>query len=160
MTTASTYDEVPYEGYPVPHSHPDRLKTIAKLFGLESPEVETARILELGCGTGANIIPMAEQFPGARFVGVDLSERQIADGTDVIEKVGLENIRLDHGSILNVDAKHGEFDYIICHGVYSWVPRDVQDHILKVCGENLSPNGVAYVSYNTYPGWHMRQMVR
>ena len=52
------------------------------------------------------------------------------------------------------------FDYIIAHGVYSWVPDPVRDRILAICSESLSPNGVAYVSYNTYPGGHIRDMVR
>ena len=70
------------------------------------------------------------------------------------------NIELRHASILDVDASYGEFDYIICHGVYAWVPREVQDKILSIYAEHLTPNGVGHVSYNTYPGWHFRGMVR
>src|SRR5207248_3084458 len=59
-----------------------------------------------------------------------------------------------------INEGHGCFDYIICHGVYSWVPPEVQRKILDTCARQLSPDGVAFVSYNTYPGWFVRQMVR
>ena len=63
-------------------------------------------------------------------------------------------------SIMDIDASWGKFDYIICHGVFSWVPEEVQDKILEISRDLLSENGIAYISYNTYPGWHMREMVR
>jgi methyltransferase-like protein len=103
---------------------------------------------------------MAVAAPGARFVGIDLSGRQIEDAQAVASNLGLGNIELRHASILDVDASYGEFDYIICHGVYAWVPREVQDKILSIYAELLTPNGVGHVSYNTYPGWHFRGMVR
>ena len=63
-------------------------------------------------------------------------------------------------SIADVDRSCGQFDYIICHGVYSWVPPAVQDKILWICRASADAQGVAYVSYNTYPGWHLRTVVR
>ena len=70
------------------------------------------------------------------------------------------NIELRQFDITQITREFGEFDYIIAHGVYSWIPPNARDHLLRVCKENLSPNGVAYVSYNVYPGWHMRGMIR
>src|SRR5262249_253988 len=54
----------------------------------------------------------------------------------------------------------GRFDFILAHGVYSWVSSGVQDDLLRLCSEALTPNGLAYISYNAYPGWHMRTMIR
>lgn len=156
----STYDEVPYQGRAFSSTHPDHLATIALLHGLETGPVETCRALELGCGSGGNLVPMAYSLPEARFVGVDLSPGEIALGRALVERAGTSNVELHATSILDVDESHGRFDYIICHGVYSWVPPEVQDKILAVCGSLLAPNGVAYVSYNTYPGWHARGLVR
>jgi len=66
-----------------------------------------------------------------------------------------------HGDIARLDlAAMGEFDFIICHGVYSWVPDEVQEAILAACGRLLSPTGVAYVGYNTYPGWRAKEIGR
>lgn len=156
----TSYDEVPYDSLPFAQTHPARLATVATLFGLNPPPVERCRVLELGCASGGNIIPMAEAFPDSWFVGVDLSARQIADGERLLRKSGIANVSLRHASIVDVDETYGHFDYILCHGVYSWVPREVQEKILDVCANHLSPAGVAYVSYNTYPGWHMRGMIR
>jgi len=144
----------------MPQTHPDRLATIATLFGMNPAAVERCRVLELGCANGGNLIAMAEQMPGSHFVGIDLSARQIAEGQALVAELGLSNITLRQMSILDVTSDLGEFDYIICHGVYSWVPRDVQSKILSVCKQNLAPGGVAFVSYNIYPGWHARGMVR
>jgi cyclopropane fatty-acyl-phospholipid synthase-like methyltransferase len=157
---STIYDELPYPDNVYPFTLPDHLATMATLFGMQPPPPEHCRVLEIGCSTGSNLIPMALTHPGSRFVGIDLSPRQIETGQDIVRALGLTNIELRTGSILEVDAALGEFDYLVCHGIYSWVPPPVQDKILAVCKANLAPNGVAYVSYNTFPGWHMRAMVR
>ena len=79
--------------------------------------------------------------------------RQADDGRATIATLQLGNIELRQGDITELGEKDGIFDYIICHGVFSWVPPPVQDKILELCTRNLAPQGVAYVSYNTYPGW-------
>ncbi|WP_439629466.1 methyltransferase regulatory domain-containing protein [Gemmata sp.] len=154
------YDELPYDSHPFSQTHPARLATVATLFGLTPAPVEKCRVLELGCAAGGNIATIGEMYPDSELVGVDLSARQIADGQQVVKAAGLTNVDLRHASITDIDESYGTFDYIICHGVFSWVPDPVRQKILAVCGANLKPTGVAYVSYNTYPGWHMRGMLR
>ncbi|MEW5989702.1 MAG: class I SAM-dependent methyltransferase, partial [Chloroflexota bacterium] len=141
-------------------SHPDRLATLATLMGMRPPAIERGRILELGCASGGNLIPMAISLPSAALVGIDYSATQIAEGQSIIEALGLTNVALKHQNILEVGPELGHFDYIIAHGVYSWTPPAVRDQLLAICRQNLSANGVAYVSYNTYPGWHLLGMVR
>ncbi len=154
------YDQVPYPSHSFTASHPDRLATLAMLLGMVPTPVEHCRVLELGCAGGGNIIPMAQDLPDSEFVGIDLSEREIADGQAVVAKLALPNVSLKALNILDVDASFGQFDYIITHGIYSWVPPVVQDKILEICRQNLVPNGVAYVSYNTYPGWRLLGTIR
>ena len=158
--TASSYDAVPYESFPYSDTHPERLFTVATLFGLTPAPPARCRVLELGCGSGGNLLPMAEGLPDSEFVGIDLSARAAAEGAALVRDLGLPNVRILHAGISDVDAAYGTFDYVIAHGVFSWVPTEVQDKLLEVCGTRLSPNGVAFVSYNTYPGWHMRGMIR
>ncbi len=160
MSEPSSYDEVPYSSYPYARTQPDRLCTLGRLFGLRPAEPGHCRVLELGCASGGNLVPMAERAPESRFVGIDLSTKQIAEGQRMTGALQLGNVELRHGDITSVDESWGEFDYVICHGVYSWVPPHVQEHILAVCRDRLSEQGIGYVSYNTYPGWHMREMVR
>jgi methyltransferase-like protein len=103
---------------------------------------------------------MAYGLPGSQFVGIDLSPRQIDDGRRTVAALGLTNIDLRPASVFDVDEGFGRFDYVICHGVYSWVAAEVREQILAVCQANLAADGVAYVSYNTYPGWHLRGRLR
>lgn len=157
---SDTYTEVPYHSDAFGQSSPETLQVIATLFGLKPPAIETARVLELGCASGGNLMPFAARYEKSTCVGVDLVDLQIRQGQDILTKTGLNNLTLKTLSIEDIDARFGQFDYIICHGVYSWVPASVQDAILRVCKNNLSPNGVAYVSYNTYPGWKTKEIVR
>ncbi len=158
--TTYTYDEIPYDSHAFPQSHPDRLAAVATLFGMKPQAVTHAKVLELGCAGGGNLIPLALSLPEAHFVGVDLSKRQIEDAQKAIKELGLKNIELKHIDIKDIDQGFGEFDYIIAHGLYSWIPNEGQEKILEICQKNLSANGVAYISYNTFPGWHFRGMIR
>jgi len=158
--TDNSYDEVPYGSYPISASHPDRLFTVGKLFGLNPVPPENARILELGCAGGGNLLPIASQFPNASCVGIELSEVQCEAADTAIKFIGLQNIKIKQGSIADITPELGKFDYILCHGVFSWVPESVREAILRVSSENLSENGVVYISYNTMPGWYLRGMVR
>lgn len=159
-TALTSYDLIPYPNYSFPKTHPDRLAVVAALLGLQPPPIEHCRVLELGCAAGSNLIPMAEELPHSTFVGIDLSLTQIDEGKKAIAELGLTNIELRHQSILDFEPGSELFDYILCHGVYSWVPPDVQERILAIARHCLQPNGVAFVSYNTLPGWHMRGMIR
>ena len=104
--------------------------------------------------------PFALENPKAEVVGIDLSNVQIEEGNRIIEFLNLENIRLIHQNVLEFDEKLGKFDYIICHGVFSWVNEEVQRGILNVIKNHLSENGSAILSYNTYPGWKNLEVAR
>lgn len=154
------YDEVLYLNLPFEQTHPGRLELMATLFGLNSASARNCRVLEVGCGDGGNLIPMACNLPVSRFVGIDLAEVPIKKGEELIQTLGLKNILLCQADLSGPPADLGVFDYIIAHGVYSWVSPTVQEKLLALIQQCLAPHGVAYVSYNTYPGWHLHQMSR
>lgn len=156
----SDYDRVLYGGASFPQTHPARLSTVAALFGLRAPELEECRVLELGCGNGSNLVPMAAAMPRAQFVGVDLAATPIAHGRERAARLGLSNLRLEQGDVSRLGPDLGRFDYVTAHGLYSWVPAAVRPHVLRVAGEVLSDDGVAYVSYNALPGCRLRHLVR
>lgn len=160
MTTSTPYDETPYPSGPYQQTHPERLEALARFFGLSAPDIRACRVLELGAADASNLLPMAIAHPESRFVGIDLSQRHVHSGQETIAALSLGNLELLHLDVLDIDARFGTFDYVIVHGVYSWVPAHVQEHILEICSANLAPNGVAYVSYNTNPGWRMRGLLR
>lgn len=153
------YNEVLYPSAVFPQTHPDRLAVMATLFGMSPAPVERCRVLELGCGDGWNLITMAHGLPGSEFTGIDLTAKPIARGMALAVELGLRNLSLREMDVADA-ADLGEFDCIIAHGLYSWVPRHVREKIMALCGRSLAPHGVAYLSYNAYPGNHIRDMVR
>jgi SAM-dependent methyltransferase len=157
--TRAAYDALPYPGHAFPQSHPGRMAAQATLRGLTPPPVETARVLELGCGDGGNLIPMAFGLPGATFVGIDLNEHALARGRAHVGALNLPNVDLREGDLEQLDIE-APFDYVIAHGVYSWVSPAARDNLLRTAGRVLADQGVLYVSYNALPGGHLRQIVR
>jgi SAM-dependent methyltransferase len=157
----SAYDQVSYPSISFPQTHPGRLATVAFLRGVRPAPTDRCRVLELGCGACRNLIPMAFHLPNSEFVGLDLAHNPIASGRAFVAELGLRNIALHSIDLCEATEKQfGKFDYIIAHGVYSWVPQPVRERLLGVCREMLNPQGVAYVSYNAYPGNHFRDLVR
>ena len=154
---ADRYDEIPYDALPHRATHPGMLATIATLAGHPAPSVARCSVLEVGCSDGSNLIPMAVSLPAARFVGCDLSSRALDIGRRTIEALGLTNVTLVEGDLGELAPGNGDFDFIVAHGVYSWVPPDVRDALFALAAQRLTPNGILYVSFNVLPGCRIRQ---
>lgn len=155
-----SYDSFLYVSKPFSSTNINNLQAKAKMYGLTPAPIKGARILELGASCGGNLIPQALYYPEATFTGIDLSGVQVQHGNEIIQSIGLTNVTLLEKDILDIDESFGTFDYIIVHGIWSWVPDIVKDKILNICNVNLSDNGIAYVSYNTYPGWKRLEQLR
>ena len=154
------YSELGYKSMPFPYTTPATLEAYAALVGVSAPNPKTARVLELGATYGGNIISQALFNPDATFVGIELSQEQVEKGNEVISNAGLTNVSLIQSDIASIGSEIGTFDYIIAHGVYSWVDDGVKDALLRLIDEHLAEDGIAYISYNTYPGWHTMEEVR
>ena len=154
------YSELGYKSMPFPYTTPATLEAYAALVGISAPNPKTARVLELGATYGGNIISQALFNPDATFVGIELSQEQVEKGNEVIANAGLTNVSLVQSDIASIGSEIGTFDYIIAHGVYSWVDDGVKDALLRLIDEHLAEDGIAYISYNTYPGWHTMDEVR
>lgn len=155
-----SYDSFLYVSKPFSTTNINNLQAKAKMYGLTPAPIKGARVLELGASCGGNLIPQALYYPEATFTGIDLSGVQVQHGNEIIKSIGLTNVTLLEKDILDIDESFGTFDYIIVHGIWSWVPDIVKDKILSICNVNLSDNGIAYVSYNTYPGWKRLEQLR
>ena len=154
------YSELGYKSMPFPYTTPATLEAYAALVGISAPNPKTARVLELGATYGGNIISQALFNLDATFVGIELSQEQVEKGNEVITNAGLTNVSLIQSDIASIGSEIGTFDYIIAHGVYSWVDDGVKEALLRLIDEHLAEDGIAYVSYNTYPGWHTMEEVR
>ena len=156
----NSYDDLMYESKAFSQTAINALEARARMMGLKPAAAGNAKVLELGCSMGGNIITQALYYPDAEFIGIDLSGRQVAQGNAIIEKMGLKNVRLEEKDILTIDESFGKFDYIIVHGIWSWVPDTVKDKIFSICRNNLTEHGIAYISYNVYPGWKRQEQLR
>ncbi len=154
------YDRVLYRGVSAPAADCRRLETVARLAGLPATRPATARVLELGCGAGANLVPLALEHPHATIVGCDLSARAVASARGDVERLGLANVTLRHVDLRDVDDSWGRFDYIVCHDVFSWVEPDARQRILDILRRQLAPHGVGFVSFDALPGWQLHRITR
>lgn len=164
MSSPDAYDQQPYTAFAWEFTHPGRLAAIARMRGVAAPALSHARILELGCASGTNLLPMAEQLPQATVVGVDRSAVQVAQGQALQRAVGVGNLTLlqgdlDDPTLLAHPALQEPFDYILSHGLYTWVSPQAQRTILQL-SSRLSSGGVAYISADLLPGARLRQMSR
>ncbi len=155
---ARKYDAVAYATQSNALSHPSHLGTVARLHGLAAARMASCRVLEVGCNDGANLLPMAAAWPGARFVGCDLSGQAIASAQAAAAALNLSNIVFEQRDLSTYVDDPEPFDYIVAHGVYSWVPAPVRDALFALAARRLTPNGVLFVSYNTFPGCRVRQV--
>ncbi len=156
----TSYDQKPYVTVARPESHPERIAALARLMDLPISAPDKSSVLEIGCGSGGNIIPWAERYPHSRCVGIDIAEAHIESAEKTKRKLGLNNIEFRQADISTLNIERGVYDYIVCHGVYSWVSEDTQRRILDVCKAALSETGVVYISYNVLPGWRQRGLIR
>jgi Predicted methyltransferase regulatory domain/Methyltransferase domain len=136
------------------------MAAMAILHGLSPAAPDRCRVLEVACNEGANLIPMAYAIPTSDFVGFDLARLPIERGKARASELGLQNLRLFAGDLLEVGDELGRFDYIIAHGFYAWVPEPVREGLLALCSELLTEQGIAFISYNAKPGGYLRLMAR
>jgi SAM-dependent methyltransferase len=147
------YDAVSYHSGAIPDSHPARMGAIGRLHGLPTAAPDRCRVLELGCADGMNLLPLAERFPRSEFLGVDFTRAHVAAAEDARAVCNLGNARFVCADLREFEPEPEAFDYVIAHGVYSWVSDEVKERLLAICARCLAPGGMAYVSYNTLPVW-------
>jgi SAM-dependent methyltransferase len=159
-STHASYERIPYQSNPWTSAQPVKLETIAHFFGLEPAPAARARILEIGCGDGGHLVPLAYAYPDAHFVGLDLGETHIASANAFARSLELSNVRLRAESFVDFEDEAAPFDYVMAHGLMSWITPSLQKLLLETCKRLLAPSGIAFVSYNTYPGWGMQESIR
>lgn len=155
-----SYTEIPYPRYSFPETHPARIAAVAELFGVSAPQVQKARILELGCAVGGNALALAAALPQTEIVAIDKSKSQIESAKSLASKAKLTNVSFECIDIAALSPSLGSFDYCIAHGLLSWIEPSLQPVLLRTIDSVLAPNGIAYVSFNTLPGWYSRRRIR
>lgn len=154
------YADLGYLSQPFPYASAPFLESYARLLGLSPASASTARILEVGSSYGGNLISQALFYPKATFTGIEIAPTQVSVGKTYIDQLGITNLDLLEGDVNESHECLGTYDYIVAHGFYSWVDEETKDNFLRLCKEHLAENGILYMSYNTYPGWHKMDSVR
>jgi SAM-dependent methyltransferase len=154
--SAFAYDDVPYDTEANAEAHPRAMATLARLHGMTPARPSTARVLEIACGNGDHSIVAAAYMPEARFVGFDLARSAIEAG----RAIAPANVELSVRDLNEGASGLAEFDYVIAHGLYSWVPDDLRASALETMRATLAPNGVGFLSINARPGWELTRALR
>ncbi len=159
--TPTRYDRIAYPSGAFARMGPNRMQIMARLHGIGAAPIETARVLEIGGNDGLNLTAFAAAFPRSDCLSFDLAAAPVERGRALAQAAGIGNVRIERLDILAAAADlPGEYDYVIAHGVYAWVPPPVRQAILALIGRVLAPNGVAAISYNTLPGHVLGQTLR
>ena len=138
-----------------PSADPATAFHLATAAGLPAPDPSTARILELGCATGHHLLSLASRWPRASLTGLDLSGKSITRARSLAHRASLSNAHFIESSLIDYQPDH-PFDYIIAHGLFSWIPDPQKIHLFDFIGKNLTPHGLAIVSFNVAAGWKKR----
>lgn len=155
------YDIVPYQSEIIPNSSPQHLAICSLYHHGPRPKSQEFKVLELGCGNGANLIPMAFYQPSCTFVGIDNSAKHLQRARDTATQLGLKNISFELQDVEYMSAHDNDcYDYILAHGLFSWVSKKAQESILRFCSNALTPTGLAYICFNAMPGWGIRGLIR
>lgn len=154
----SLYQRRAYPAMSHPSTDPAVTAVAARLGGLDIASPARAEVLEIGCAAGHNLLPLAARWPDSRFTGIDFSKPAILEARETARFAGLTNVEFIETDLSTFDPG-GEvrYDFMIAHGVYSWVPEEVRQALLKLCALRLAVNGCAVISYNTLPGWSLRK---
>jgi len=150
------YESTIYPAMSHPLSDPAVSAVAARIGGLKTAHPAKARILEIGCCSGHNLIPLAIRWPDSECIGIDLAASSIQSATRRALAAGVGNVNFQVADLRDYQAHGGPFDFIIAHGFFSWVPDEVKARLLTFCRENLAENGIATVSFNLECGWKPR----
>lgn len=150
------YESRAYPAMSHPLSDPAVSGVGALLGGLQIRHPSQARILEIGCCSGLNLIPLALRWPESEFLGIDLSGASIETANELAAAAGVQNVRFLAADLREFDPGPEPFDWIIAHGFLSWVPDEVKSALFSFCRKHLAPTGIATVSFNVEAGWRPR----
>ena len=109
---------------------------------------------DLGSGNGVTVTGLAQLFPQASFFGIDFNAEHVANGAALAADAKLSNIKFLHADFGALDARAlPDFDFVVLHGVYSWIDPETRNRVREFLAAKVKPGGVVYVSYDCLPGW-------
>ncbi|MGH7045080.1 MAG: class I SAM-dependent methyltransferase [Stellaceae bacterium] len=146
--------DIPYLRDFKPMLAPAWLDHVALVCGVEPPVRENGFAwCDLGCGEGVTAVILAATHPRGRFHGIDAMAVHIDHARRFASEAAVGNLRLDAVDFATGLRDLPQFDYLVAHGVYSWIDTGSQAALRHLIDRHLKPGGLVYVSYNAMPGW-------
>ncbi|MEP0942101.1 MAG: class I SAM-dependent methyltransferase [Rhizobiaceae bacterium] len=147
--------DAPYTWSYFEYQNPLLMSFIARLNGFQMPSInQPFTYCDLGCGNGVSVNLLASSFPQGHFYGVDFNAEHIENAQRIADKSGLTNVTFIDASFEDYERSNPpKFDYIAMHGIYSWVSEEIREQCRRLVDLTLKPGGLAYLCYNTQPGW-------
>jgi SAM-dependent methyltransferase len=147
--------DVPYVYGFKPMLAPAWLDLVAMIGGITPPAREGGFAwCDLGCGQGVSAAILAATHPQGSFHGIDAMPAHVEHATRLAAEADAPNARFHAADFADTRALPlPRFDYIVAHGVYSWVDRPVRAQLRRFIDNHLKSGGLVYISYNALPGW-------
>ena len=140
---------------------PARLRLAAALNGFPTPPPDDFVYCELGPAYGDTLIALAASNPKARFFGIELNAEHVLAGNTLAREASVPNVELLERDFSALDpGELPDLDFLVMHGVLSWVGPEKRRAILDFAAKKLKPGGLLYVSYNAMPGWAALEPLR
>lgn len=146
--------DVPYPSFVHRQAMPVWLASLVQLKAQHAPDInQPYRYLELGCAMGIHLHLTAAAHPMGHFVGVDFNQQQLLVAEEGLHRTQIDNLEFIHASFADLLAQDLEpFDFIVTHGVWSWISAENQQVLLTLIAQLLKPGGIVYCSYMSHPG--------
>ncbi len=129
--------------------------------GVVSPlDGRPLKYLELAFGQGVSLNIHAAAFPG-EYWGIDFNPVHAANARELASASGA-GARIIDASLEEFAARDDlpEFDVIAMHGTWSWISARNRHFVVEILRRRLAPGGLAYLSYNCWPGWAAEMPLR
>jgi SAM-dependent methyltransferase len=147
--------DIPYLRDFKPPLTPAWLDHVALVAGVEPPLRKAGFAwCDLGCGQGVTANILAATHPRGAFHAIDAMPTHINHARRLAGEAAIPNVTyhcVDFAAALDLELPL--FDYIVAHGVYTWVDAANQRALRRFFDRRLKPGGLVYVSYNAMPGW-------
>jgi SAM-dependent methyltransferase len=121
----------------------DQAETLVDLLHSDTSYPKGSSVLEAGCGTGAQTLPLARNSPEARIVSVDISEHSISEARAKVDAAGLTNVQFRQADIFSLPFEPKSFDHVFLCFVLEHLPNPIEG--LAALKELVRPAGTITV---------------
>jgi ubiquinone/menaquinone biosynthesis C-methylase UbiE len=121
----------------------DQASTLVELLHCDTTYPAGSRVLEAGCGVGAQTLTLARNSPGASFTCVDISAASLAEARSRAAAAGLTNVQFQQADILHLSFGPDSFDHVFVCFVLEHLPQPLE--ALRALGQVLKTGGTITV---------------